>query len=270
MAIVTTVALTSCGPLRSQDLSPRSYLITPLHSNAVTVTYGFYDGGLHLNGTVPVTGSTGVYNTPVLSLYHSLNFFGRSANVVASLPYAIGNFEGEAFCDHQAIYRSGLTDTSMRFTVNLKGGPTRSAAQFGAWRPRTMVGISVKVITPTGQYDGTKLVNWGTNRWSVKPELGYSRRWNKLVAETQAGVWFFTVNPASYNGAVPARQTRAPMAAIEGHLSYDLQPRLWVSLDGNFWRGGIASIDGIPNPATLESGSRLGVTALFLSRSVNR
>jgi hypothetical protein len=36
-----------------------------------------------------------------------------------------------------------------------------------------------------------------------------------------------------------------------------------VSLDGNFWRGGTTSLNGAPNPATLQENSRVGITAAF-------
>jgi hypothetical protein len=83
------------SPFYGQDLSPRAYVITPMHFNAITLTWSFYDGGGNLNGTVPITGATGRYNVPVFSYYRSLNFFGRSANITLSLRYAVGNFSGE-------------------------------------------------------------------------------------------------------------------------------------------------------------------------------
>src|SRR5271169_1953186 len=67
--------------LAAQDLAPRAYIITPVHSNAVTITWSFFDGGVNFNGTVPISNATGTYYVSVLSYYHSLNFFGRSANV---------------------------------------------------------------------------------------------------------------------------------------------------------------------------------------------
>ena len=79
----------------AQDLSPRAYLITPVHSNAVTLTYSFYDGGLNFAGTIPITGATGTYSIPIFTYYHSFNFFGRSANINASLPYGVGTFSGQ-------------------------------------------------------------------------------------------------------------------------------------------------------------------------------
>src|SRR5437879_355011 len=81
--------------LVAQDLSPRAYVITPLHSNAITLTYSFYDGSLFFNGALPVTDAKGRYSVPIFTLYHSFGFFGHSANVNASLPYAVGNFSGQ-------------------------------------------------------------------------------------------------------------------------------------------------------------------------------
>lgn len=47
---------------------------------------------------------------------------------------------------------------------------------------------------------------------------------------------------------------------FEGHLSYDVKPRLWASLDGNFWYGGRTSLNGVENQSTLQKNSRIGGT----------
>ena len=140
-------------PLAAQDLAPRAYLITPLHSNAITLTWSFYDGGLNFNGAVPITGATGIYNVPVLSYYHSLSFFGRSANITASLPYAVGTFNGDVLGKGKSAYRSGLLDLSVRFSANLLGGPALQPQAFAKWKQKKILGASLKVIAPTGQYD---------------------------------------------------------------------------------------------------------------------
>jgi hypothetical protein len=254
-------------PLPAQDLSPRAYLITPLRANAVTVANVFNDGDLHFEGTVPITGATGRMNMPNVTLYHALGVFGRSANATATLAYGVGNFEGTAFGAEREIYRSGLFDSVFRFSVNLKGGPAMSLAEMGKWRQKTLIGASLKVVAPTGQYDPTKLINLGANRWAFKPELGLSQRWGHWVLDGYAGVWFFTKNPDffSRNEVVAGThsQTQDPIFAFETHLSYDFRPRLWVSFDGNFWYGGRTSLDGVENPATLQKASRIGVTASF-------
>ncbi|MGO9307283.1 MAG: transporter [Candidatus Korobacteraceae bacterium] len=264
------LAVTALGCMRllsAQDLAPRAYVITPNHSNAVTLTYSFYDGGLNFNGAIPVTGATGTYSVPVFSYYHAFNFFGRSANVTGSLPYAVGNFSGKLLGVNKSLYRSGLLDFSARLSVNLKGGPAMSGKEFSKWKQKMLLGASLKIIAPTGQYDPTKLINWGINRWAFKPELGYSQRFGNWVVDGYGGVWFYTTNDAYYSIPVPKPQTEEPIGSFEGHLSYDLSRVArkkalypWVSLDGNFWFGGVTSLNGIRNLATKQTGSRIGGT----------
>lgn len=247
--------------LWAQDLSPRAYVITPLHSNAITLTYSYYSGSLLFDGAAPITGATGTYSVSVLTYYHAFGLLGRSANMNASLPYALGTFQGNVAGTQQQVYRSGLLDFSARISVNLRGGPAMPIQEFGKWRQKHLLGVSLKVIAPTGQYDPAKLINWGTNRWAFKPDFGYSGRRGKWVLDSYAGVWFHTTNPKFYSPPVPKPQTQEPIGALEGHLSYDVKPRLWFSLDGNFWFGGVTSLSGIANPATRQTSSRIGVTA---------
>ena len=262
----TVVLLAGLLPaLRAQDLTPRAYVVTPLRSNAVILTDVFNDGELLFDGTVPITGATGRLNVPALSLYRALSVFGRSSNVTATLPYGVGTFKGTVAEAEVSAYRSGLLDSVFRFSVNLVGAPAMDAGQMRQWRQKTLVGASLKIVAPTGQYDPTKLINLGGNRWAFKPEVGYSRRLGHWVIDAYASVWFFTENPEffSRNAYFPGvrAQTQEPVLAFETHLSYDFRPRLWVSLDGNFWRGGKTSLDGVENPATLQESSRFGVTA---------
>ena len=130
--------------------------------------------------------------------------------------------------------------------------------QFAKWRQKVLLGASLRIIAPTGQYDSTKIVNWGINRWAFKPEFGYSQRWGKWVLDAYAGVWFYTTNPTF--GPVDKPQNESPIGSFEGHLSHDFKPGTWASLDGNFWWGGLTSISGIQNLKTEQTGSRIGGT----------
>ncbi len=267
LQVLSIVWLLSNIRLVAQDLAPRAYLITPVHSNAVTLSYSFIDGDLLFDGTVPITDAKARVNLSLFSLTHSMRFFGRTASVTASLPYGIGNFHGAVLGSQTNAYRSGLFDSSYRFSVNLFGGPAMNISDFRSWKQKMLVGISVRVVAPTGQYDPTKLINYGADRWGFKPEVGVSRRWGHWILDAYAGLWFYTENPRffSNNQFSPGVnvQRQAPIFAFEGHLSYDVKPRLWASLDGNFWRGGRTSLNGITNPATLQQNSRVGGTFSF-------
>jgi hypothetical protein len=263
--IATITTLLVAHPAWPQDLSPRAYVITPLHGNGITLTYAYFTGSLDFNGAVPITGATGNYSVPSFAYYHSFSFFGHSANAVGILPYGIGNFQGEVLGSQRSVYRSGLGDSVFRLSVNLKGAPAMELPQFVKWKQKTLLGVSLKVIAPTGQYNPELLVNWGSNRWSFKPEFGYSRRFDrKWVLDAYAGAWFFTTNPQFVSKPPPPKpQSLNPVGSFEGHLSYDFKPFLWASLDGNFWFGGTATNGGITIPASKQTASRLGVTGSF-------
>lgn len=245
----------------AQDLSPRAYIIAPTHSNAIILTYSYYDGSILFAGALPITNSVGRINVPVFSYFHTMSFFGRSANFTGSLPYAVGNFQGDVLGVPTKAYRSGLLDSAFRFAVNLKGGPAMNVESFQNWHQKTIVGASIKVVAPTGQYDPAKLINYGANRWAFMPQIGLSWRRNRWVVDAYGGGWFFTPNHDFFTAgtAVPHVQTEEPIAETETHLSYDVKPRLWASIDGNFWYGGRTSLNGTP-AATLQTSSRIGAT----------
>ena len=53
---------------------------------------------------------------------------------------------------------------------------------------KLIVGVSLQVSAPLGQYANSKLLNLGNNRWSFRPELGVSKAW---------GPWTVEVAPSS-------------------------------------------------------------------------
>jgi Putative MetA-pathway of phenol degradation len=264
LALAAALAYCALSTAMAQDLSPRAYVITPLHLNVVDLVYAYNSGSLQFDGAVPITGATAQISLPILSYYHSLNFFGRSANVTAALPYGVGNLQGMVQGAEGHLYRSGLLDSFYRFSVNLKGGPAIAPEDFQTWHQKMLLGASVKVVAPTGQYDPTKLINWGNNRWAFKTEFGYSQRWGHWVLDGYAAAWFFTTNPEffSHNQYYPGTQSKSesPIGAFETHLSYDIRSRFWVSLDGNFWFGGQTSLNGTVNTLTEQRNSRVGAT----------
>jgi hypothetical protein len=261
--VLCILIATLARPLCAQDLSPRAYLITPEHFNAVTLSWSYFDGGVNFNGAVPITGATGTFNAVNCAIYHSFGFFGRSANAVAYLPYGVGTFQGTVQQQQLQVYRSGLLDFGARVSVNLIGGPSMKPREFAKWKQKILLGASLKVIAPTGQYDPVKIVNWGINRWAFKPELGYSQRIGHWLIDGYAGGWFYTTNHQSFALPTPQPQTEQPIGSFEGHLSRDFGNGTWFSVDGNYWWGGVTSLGGITNLSTEQRGSRIGGTAAW-------
>ena len=257
--------LSAARLVHAQELNPRAYAITPEGTNVVNLGYSHLDGNVQFDGAVPITDAQASANLVALGYYYGFGFLGRSANLALAIPYGVGDFSGTVSEVPKEARRSGFLDSSLRLSVNLFGGPAMKPQEFANWRQDILLGVSLKIVAPTGQYDPTLLVNLGTNRWSFKPELGYSQRWNHWVLDGYAGVWFFTENPEyfSRNQYFPGvrSQTQSPVASFEAHLSYDVRPRLWISLDANFWSGGQTTVNGVSNSATYQRSSRVGITA---------
>lgn len=264
LAWLIVALASSVHQLHAQDLRPRAYVITPVHWNAAIVGYNFNDGSVFFGSLLPISDASGQYHVSTLSYYHALNFFNRSANFAATLPYVVGNFQGEVKASSQEVYRSGMADSIYRFSVNLIGGPAMTPKEFVQWKQKSIVGASIQVLAPTGQYYSSHLVNPGNNRWAFKPELGISQRWHNWILDGYAGVWLFTKNSNYLAGSEFSQKqntlAQSPIGSVEMHLSYDVKPRLWASIDGNYWYGGGTTVNGVTKIGSVQANSRIGGT----------
>jgi hypothetical protein len=107
--------------------------------------------------------------------------------------------------------------------MNFIGAPALTAAEFKDYRQNFILGASLRVTAPLGQYDSDKLVNIGTNRWSLKPEIGFSKAFGRWTVELAPAVTFYTDNGDFFGG-----QTRAvaPLYSVQGECQLQLHARL--------------------------------------------
>ena len=252
LVITMLVFLVGCA---AQELEPRAYSVSPVGTNFAVVGITRSTGDIDFDPALPIENASGRLYSSFLGYGHSLNFFGRSANVAVTLPYLWGNLQGDINGSPQQIRRSGLMNPAMRFAVNLYGAPSMNLEQFAAYQRKTIVGASLVVTAPLGQYDPARFVNIGTNRWGAKPELGISRRLGHWFFDVYLGVWLFSAN-GDYQGRV---RKQDPIVSTQTHVSYAFKPRLWVAFDANFYTGGRTSVDGIPGN-DLQRNSRVGGT----------
>lgn len=259
------VAATAGVPQReahAQALEPRSYVNTPVGINFVLVGYGYTQGEVGFDASVPITDAKVRVHAGVVAYARSLDVWGLSGKVVAALPFAEAS--GSAKLAGQGHDRQvyGLADPLLRVSVNVYGAPALSMADFPAYRQDVIVGVSLQVTAPIGQYDSSKLLNIGTHRWSFKPELGVSKAWGSLTLELIPAITFFTDN-TDFLGGKTLQQD--PIYSMQGHLIYEFFPWFWAALDATYYAGGRTTIDG--EKGAEQENVRLGMTgALSLSR----
>jgi hypothetical protein len=240
----------------AQELQPRAYVPAPEGLNYFGVSYANNSGGLLSDSSSPVQDVHADANIVSLLFGQTLNVLGRTAQILAVLPYAVANLSGRVGQANDSLYRSGVADSTFRYAMNLYGAPAMNVKEFMDYHQGTIIGASLTVTVPSGQYDPNKLINISANHWEFKPELGVSRAIGKWTVEGAAGVWLFTTNHQYYGKNV---SIQAPLGSFQTHVVRYLPHRIWLSFDGTFFAGGRTQIDAIDQP-DYQSNTRGGVT----------
>ena len=244
------------APAVAQELTPRLYAPAPTGGNITQISYGRATGEVLFDPSLPLDDVNAAINTGTFLYGRTFGFFGRAANVGVALPYVWGEIDGYVEGEYARVTRSGLGDVRAQLTVNILGGPALTPRDFASVRPDTVVGLSLVVSAPTGQYDPSKLINIGSNRWAVKPQIGASKTVGPWYLELYAGLWFLGANTDFYGGSL---REQDPLGTLQGHLSYNFKPRLWLAADATFYTGGQTTLDGTERADT-QSNSRVGLT----------
>ncbi|MEN5301086.1 MULTISPECIES: transporter [unclassified Pseudomonas] len=247
----------------AEDLEPRAYANTPVGINFLLLGYSDLRGNVTANPSVPLEDAKLDIETVVFAYARSLDVWGRSAKFDVVVPEA--RLSGSALFAGEPRERnvSGLIDPRLRFSVNWYGAPALSLAEFPSYQQDVIIGTSLAITAPLGQYDSSRLVNLGNNRWSFKPEIGISKRIGAVTLELSGAGTFFTDNN-QYLGNRSFSQR--PIYQTQVHLIYAFQNGVWASLDGTYFAGGNTSVDGVGNHDFQEN-TRYGCT---LTLPVNR
>ena len=246
----------SAAVARAQDLVPGAFSPAPVGINILTAGMTFTDGAVSFEPSLPIEDAHSTVGGAGFGINRTLNIGGRFSSIGVGVPFMFGHVEGQVLKQFQEASRTGFADLSARFAINLYGAQAMTLQQFAAYRPTTLVGVSLSVGAPVGQYNSARYINLGTNRWSFKPELGVSRTRGRWTFEGDFGAIVYTDNTNFVNGTT---REQAPIVALQGHLIYTMRPAYWVAADGNYWKGGRVTTNGVTASAE-QKNSRLGLT----------
>lgn len=251
------------GSALAQEIEPRAYSNIPVGMNFLVAGYAYAEGGLAVDASVPLTNANLQVHTTVLVYARSLDLWGQSGKFDVVIPY--GWLSGDAEYAGQSVSRevSGFGGPRLRLSMNFIGAPALSMPEFANYRQDLIVGASLQVGLPTGQYDADRLINIGSNRWFVKPELGASKVWGPWTLELSTAATIFGDNEDFYGGQL---REQDPIYSLQGHLVYSFRSGIWAALTGTYFTGGRTTVDGVEGD-DLQETTRVGVT---LALPVNR
>jgi hypothetical protein len=253
--VLAGVALAACA----QDIEPRAYSNAPIGVNFLIAGYAYTRGGVAFGPSLPITNPNLNTSNAVVAYARVFDLWGMSSKFDATVPYTW--LSGTADYRGQTVPRTvdGFANSAFRLSINLYGAPALTLKEFADWEQDLIIGTSFRVVAPWGQYDDTKLVNIGTNRWSFKPAVGISKAIGPWTTELEAAATFYTDNNDFFGGKT---LSQAPLYSLQGHLIYGFRSGIWASLDATYFVGGRTTVDSVLN-SDLQQNWRIGGTLAF-------
>lgn len=255
--LALAVAGAAAAPAAAQELEARAYSPAPLGTTIIVGGVGGSQGGILFDPSLDVGDVHADLTLAITGVGYTFDLAGRQTRILAVFPVAWGAIDGSIGATPHRQELRGLVDPRIKLTVGLRGMPALTRAEFARARRQAMVGASLTVMPPLGDYHANHLINLGYNRWAIKPELGVTRTIGPWTVEGSAGVWLFTTNARFAPGF--ARKAQDPIGSVQGHVSYAWPNRIWVALDATWFEGGQTRIDGVRSQ-DLQRNSRLGGT----------
>ncbi len=124
---IAILALAAClsPPLVAQEMTPRAYWPAPKGTQVMTFGLAYTHGDIVPDPSLPIQGLDSSITTAVIGYLRTINFFGRSANVIVEMPYS----DGTTIADIPGLGSierdyNGLGDVGVTLQVNLMGAPT--------------------------------------------------------------------------------------------------------------------------------------------------
>jgi hypothetical protein len=244
--------------LSAQDLDPRAYARVPVDATVLITGFNYSYGSVVLDPTVPIEDLEAKVASPLLGIARTFSLFGLTSQAFVALPFSWAEASGKVLGDDSSLTRSGFGDTRFRVSVLFLGAPAATVEEFAKSEPQTVLGASLSVTAPTGQFFNDKLINLGTNRWSFKPEVGLSYFVNKQwLIDLYAGAWFFMDNSSFYPGN--SVRSQDPLITFQTHVSYSFNPLMWAAIDLTYYTGGQSAINDVYKDDR-QNNSRIGAT----------
>lgn len=230
------------GRMHAQSLEPRAYSNAPAGLNFLLLGYQNSRGALVLDPALPVTEARSDVDIGLIGYVRTLDIGGNSAKAGLLLPYASLSANGYLAGTFRTRDADGLADPSFFFSYNFYGAPALSPAAFRDYRQDTIIGFTLRLTAPMGRYESDKIINLGTNRWTIEPGLGVSRAAGNWILEAAASASVYGDNNDFDNGK---RRQQDPIYAAQFHVTYNFPNRIWGAVSTTYYTGGRTTLDGV-------------------------
>lgn len=233
-------------PVAAQDLEIRRWNHLPADKNFITANYGRTEGDISLDPALRIENAKVELDTWLLGYIRTFELLDRTARVEVRQAWQSGTWSGLLDGTQTSVSREGLSDTFVRFAVNLVGAPPLDGKAYAEYRAatkvETIVGAALGVNLPTGDYLKDKLINLGSNRFTFRPQIGVHQQYYNWSFEATGTASVYTENSSFFNGN---ELDQAPYYAVDASIDYSFSSGIWASLSAAVGVGGLSTVNGV-------------------------
>lgn len=229
----------------AQELEPRRWSHLPTGANFAGAGYAYTEADISFDPVFRIEDAEKELHTWVARYIRTFELFQKSVRIGLIQAYQRGRWKGLVDGVPKSVRRGGMSDSVMRFAINLYGAPPLKGKEFAAYRAKvdveTIIGTALVVQLPTGEYKDGKLINLGTNRYTFRPQLGVVHNRGKWSMELTGSVYIYTDNNDFFDGN---KLETDPLYTLQTHLVYTFRPGLWAAAGAGYGYGGESTVNG--------------------------
>lgn len=230
----------------AQDMEPRRWTPLPVGMNVIGAGYAKTSGDILFDPVLKLENVEVDANTLGISYVRSFPLAGKSARFDLLIPWQNIRWDGLLDGEFASATRVGLADPRLRVSVLLAGAPAMDSAEYRrhavANRTNTILGASVAVHVPAGEYFEDKLLNLGQNRYIIVPQLGVVHTRGPWAYELTGSTLFFTDNDDFFGSN---KREQEPLYSVQGHVTRVFRPGVWASVGALYAKGGKSRVNGV-------------------------
>jgi hypothetical protein len=250
LVVATMLAMgVLCPPQTVAQVPARFYWKTLSGTNAVPLIVESLSGNTNpFDPAHIVSADADIDATMAIAGYaRTFSLFDRAAMAAILLP--MGHISGDVTVAGRTFDQSanGFGDPMLEFNINVFGPPAqKNIPDVLRYAPGFSVDLLADLAFPIGEYDSDQPLNIGQNRWYGRlgaPIIWQVGAWvpgRRTTLEFLPAVWLFGDN----DDYVGQTMKTDPLFQLDAHLTRDFTERFWGSLDGAWYYGGKASVNG--------------------------
>jgi hypothetical protein len=242
-----------------------TWLLAPNNLTALSFQYLDLETNLTPSYDVVLANGNVEINAFVVPLARTFSVGGRLAQVFISPTFGnlnasvnINDLPGFGDIDidpntFEIIDKNGMMDSQVNFRLGLHNAPAMNIIEFSQWERKFQVYALLGITVPTGEYDSSRRINLGSNRWAFRlgvPMVVPLNSNNQRPAhwEFTPNLYLFTNNSDPFVGDTKKQK---PMISLQNHLSKNFTPKFYAALDFGYKYGGVTEIDNLPKGETI-------------------